>query len=201
VNCSPFTSVKYLLNASLFLNASILVWLPFTVLAESGKPTSPRDIAEQELISKRDQLTRERATIIGNTENTGGVVEPPQVIEAEDLISKSAILCLGGNLTLIPKKSVIYVPKQFAGRLTPTDYANVLTWVDFFPLNRGWISTMEVTMAQAEGKEPLTAADLDKITKSGNVVVATLDGNPITVLPPKEVKIPPVTPKQSPPSK
>jgi hypothetical protein len=201
VNCSPSTSTKHLLIVSLFVNASILVWLPFTALAELGKSTSSREIAEQELISKRDQLTRERATIIGNTENTGGVVEPPQIIEAEDLISKSAILCLGGNLTLIPKKAVIYVPKQFAGRLIPTDYANVLTWVEFFPLNRGWISTMEVTMAQAEGKESLAAADLDRMTKSGNVIVATLDGNPITVLPPKEVKVMPVTPEKSSPSK
>ena len=60
-----------------------------------------------------------------------------------------------------------------------------MSWMDFFTLNRGWITTVEVSRVQAEGNEALAEEISTRIGKSTNLVVATYMGGPISVLPPK----------------
>jgi hypothetical protein len=154
-------------------------------VAETAAPS--KGLTEEELVAAGDRLTLERAAKLGEV---GVPTVPPEIAEPESLVARSAILCFGGNLTFIPKRAVIHVPKEYAERLLESADARVLTWTEFFPLNRGWITTVEVTLAQAEGKEPLPTTTIDKIEKSGNLTIATMNGNPITVLPPVVTKEP-----------
>ena len=74
--------------------------------------------------------------------------------------------------------------------------AKLLSWGDFYALNRGWITTVEVSRIQAEGNNPLPEETQKKIVKSGNLMVATYQGGPISVLPLKApVETSPKTPK------
>ncbi|HEY8960712.1 MAG TPA: hypothetical protein VIM57_00815, partial [Luteolibacter sp.] len=61
------------------------------------------------------------------------------------------------------------------------------------------IKTMEVTRAQAEGKEPFTEEMAKSLENSSAIVVATFSGDPISVLPapPKEEAAPGSTPNSS----
>jgi hypothetical protein len=176
------------------VHAVILLVACYPMLSEAQdgghepKLTATNQLTEEELVAKRDELSRIRA------ESAAKVVAPPVIppapAEPEDLIKSSTIISFGGNLTLVPRGAVLYTPENFAGRLIPEPDAKVLGWNEFLLLNRGWITTTEITMIQAEGVELLPAANAEKMKKGGNLVVAVFEGNPISMLPPK----PPVKP-------
>src|SRR5690606_30911873 len=100
-----------------------------------------------------------------------------------DLISRSDILCFNGLATLVPKQAILFTPPQYADRIGMKPGARLVTWMEFYPLNRGWIGTMEISMKQAEGKEPLPEKPAEQMMKGSNLVVATYQGGPISKLP------------------
>lgn len=106
----------------------------------------------------------------------------------KDLISESDILCFGGAATLVPKRAVIHLPQNLAERLKFIPGSKILTWADFFAVNRGWITTVEISRAQAEGNQPMVEEIATRVNKSSNLVVATYQGSPISLLP---LKAPP----------
>lgn len=111
--------------------------------------------------------------------------DPSLVNQPKDLIASSDILCFGGLATLVPKRAVMHVPKNLADRLKFLPGSKVMSWADFFAQNRGWITTVEVSRIQAEGNKPLDEEISKRIGKSSNLIVATYQGGPISVLPPK----------------
>ena len=108
------------------------------------------------------------------------VVNPPQ-----DLLSQSDLLCLGGMATLVPKRAILQIPETYAARLKIEPGAKIVGWADFYAANRGWITTIEITRVQAEGKEPIAEDTQKMLTKCHNLIVATYQGGPISLLPPK----------------
>lgn len=109
--------------------------------------------------------------------------DPSLVNQPEDLIKRSDILCFGGNATLVPKRAILKVPKHVADRLKFQPGSKLLSWLDFYTLNRGWITTVEVSLEQAEGKKAIAEEISERIGKNSNLVVATFKGGPISVLP------------------
>ena len=109
--------------------------------------------------------------------------DPSVVNQPKSLISESDTLCFNGAVTLVPKRAVLQTPKNLADRLKYVAGAKLMTWSDFYALNRGWITTVEVSRLQAEGNDPLAAETKKQLVKSGNLIVATFQGGPISVLP------------------
>ncbi len=131
--------------------------------------------------------------------------DPSLVNQPKDLISESDILCFGGTATLVPKKAVLHIPKNLADRLKFLPGSKIQSWSDFYAQNRGWITTVEVSRAQAEGNNALAQAISERVPKSANLVVATYQGGPISVLPLKiksseksPAKSPEIPPEKSP---
>lgn len=117
--------------------------------------------------------------------------EDPSRTQAKDLLSQSDILCFGGLATLLPKRAILLVPKAMAGRTQLSAGVMLMGWAEFHARNRGWITTVEVSRQQAEGTQPL-AEDVTKLLLDHpNLVVATYQGGPISVLPPKPTPAPP----------
>lgn len=112
--------------------------------------------------------------------------DPAKIWKPGDLLARSDFFCLFGQATLVPKGAILHVPAQYAERLKLQEGAKILTWADFYAVNRGWIQTLEVTRKQAEGDEPFPEETVKALAKSPSVVVATLRGGPISVLPPKQ---------------
>lgn len=100
-----------------------------------------------------------------------------------DLLSQSDIIAFQGTATLVPKRAIISIPKNHAGRLGMVDGARIVSWADFYAANRGWITTVEVSRIQAEGNMDIAPETKEHISKSGNLIVATYMGGPISVLP------------------
>jgi hypothetical protein len=65
-------------------------------------------------------------------------------------------------------------------------------------VNRGWITTVDITRLQAEGNQPIPEKNRKLMTQCRNLMVATYQGGPISVLPAKladKSAIEPVTPQ------
>lgn len=94
-----------------------------------------------------------------------------------------AIISYRGIATLVPKSAILQVPKNYSNRLEIEPGSKLVSWRDFIVLNRGWITTVEVSMVQAEGGKPIEEETRKNISKSLNLIVATYEGNPVSVLP------------------
>ena len=112
-------------------------------------------------------------------------VDPAKAEYSRDIIKDSTILCFQGNLTLVPKQAVLFVPDALVSRVGAQAGAKVLTWPEFRNANRGWVRSIEVTREQATGVEPLSEDVLKTMAKSTSIVVATFKDGPISVLPPQ----------------
>lgn len=112
-------------------------------------------------------------------------VDPSKVNQPKDLLAESDVLCFGGAATLVPKRAVLNLPKNLAARMKFEPGSKLLPWAEFYAVNRGWITTVEVTRAQAEGNHAMAAELAERVRKSPNLVVATYQTGPISVLPPK----------------
>lgn len=101
-----------------------------------------------------------------------------------DIISRSDILCYNGMATLVPKQAILFTPPQYADRIGMKAGARIVTWAEFYAANRGWVGTMEISIKQAEGKEPLPEKPAEQMMKGSNLVVATYQGGPVSKLAP-----------------
>jgi hypothetical protein len=112
-------------------------------------------------------------------------VEDPAKNSPKDIISQSDMISFEGMTTLVPKMAIMQIPKAYADRIKYVSGNQIISWADFFALNRGWITNMEISRAQAEGNEPLPEATMKVLSQSGNLIVATFMGGPISKLPSK----------------
>ena len=112
--------------------------------------------------------------------------DPSKVNQPTDLLASSDVISFGGVATLVPKRAILSAPKGVKDRVGLQKGVRIVGWMEFLALNRGWITTVEVSRVQAEGNKPIAEETLDRISKSSNLVVATLMGGPISVLPLKE---------------
>ncbi|GAA5127448.1 hypothetical protein JIN84_08680 [Luteolibacter yonseiensis] len=159
----------------------------------AGKPVM-RDAATHEELSSALRKIQQQDPMKAFEAVKG---EDPSVAhQPGDLVSRSEILCFNGIATLVPKGAIVQTPKNLSDRLVMKPGAKIKTWADFYALNRGWINTVEVSLVQAEGKEPIAEQTREHIVKSGNLTVATYRGNPISVLPPKVAPPAPATPAE-----
>lgn len=117
--------------------------------------------------------------------------EAPSRNQPKDLLSQSDILCFGDMATLLPKRAILLLPTTLAKRGEYTAGAALMGWAEFYAQNRGWITTVEVSLLQAEGSLPLAADITQRLKDATRVVVATYQGGPISVLP---LKVPPTPP-------
>lgn len=106
----------------------------------------------------------------------------------QSLIARSEFISYRGMTSLVPKRSVLHVPKAMADRLGMKEGHQIGSWLDFLNANRGWIRTVAVTRVQAEGREPMPEATLKSFEKETRLVVATYQEGPISIMP---LKVPP----------
>jgi hypothetical protein len=169
------------MNAKSFLDqAAILLVTASAAFAEPS--VVMRDAATNEQLMHAMQ-TSQQADPMKNLQVSK--LEDPSLNQPKDLISQSDFISISGSATLVPKHAIVKVPAAYADRISIPEGASILGWADFFAANRRWITTLEITPEQAEGKEPLSAESADLISKSSNLIVATYKGGPISLLPPK----------------
>jgi hypothetical protein len=167
-----------------------------TVQAQQLAPSAPNSVAptHEQLLERqrlaKDSAARSAAESQATPAGTQPASDPSKANKPQSLLAGSDYLSYGGMTTLVPKKAIIHIPQNLASRVGPAQKAELKSWREFYAANRGWITTMEVTRAQAQGKEPFTEEMTKSIANSSSIVVATFSGNLITVYPapPKEAE-------------
>lgn len=106
----------------------------------------------------------------------------PRAESEYSLTALSSFLASEGVSTLVPKGSVIFCPDKLSKKRVTALKGKPVPWNDFLTRNRAWIRTMEVSMLQAQGKAPISEVQMKIYQEAKVMVVATFQGNPITVL-------------------
>lgn len=112
--------------------------------------------------------------------------DPSVANNVGNLLENSELITFNGETTLVPKNAIIKTPEKFTDRINNhKEGAKIVGWLDFLASNGGWITTIEVTLAQAKGEDPVSPDLMETVSKNGNLLVAVLKGGPISILPPK----------------
>jgi len=155
--------------------------------AEPQKPVM-RDAATHEQLSKALLKVQENDPM-KNMKPSEAKSDPSKKNQpAQDLFSQSDVICFRGYATLVPKRAVIQKPKNLEERLVLVNGAKIVSWPVFYKENRGWITAIEVSRSQAEGNAPLAEDVVKMMEGNSNLIVATYQGGPISVLPLKVVE-------------
>lgn len=166
-------------------------------------------VAAAEPLKMRDATSHEQLAATLRSSESDDPMRGMSVVETKDpskenqpvdILESSDIICFNGLATLVPKRAILQVPSSCRGRLSFVPGSKILSWDRFLESNRGWISTIEVSRLQAEGGEMLDEKTRERISKSGNLIVATFKGGPISVLPPRSVESSQTTPATTPAS-
>ena len=175
------------MNLTFAIPLSLAAMIPVT-WAQNAPVVQMRDAATHEQLSQAYRKADEADPMRKMKASTGA--DPSVVNQPKDLISQSDILCFGGVATLVPKRAILSVPKNMADRLKFIQGSKIVSWSDFHASNGGWITTVEISRPQAEGNVPMDEKMAERVQKSANLVVATYQGGPISMLPLKEKKDP-----------
>jgi hypothetical protein len=105
--------------------------------------------------------------------------------KTDSLISRSAILSQGGSWTIVPKESVLNVPRHLSMHVNGERTGQLVSWAEFYAKNRGWLKVQNVELAQARGDEALAEETVRGYRESGHVVVAVCHKGPISMKPPR----------------
>lgn len=151
--------------------------------AQSAARPAMRDIATHDDIVEATRKAKQETPPPVFTPVQGA--DPSVENGPKDLLTRSEIFCYLGQATLVPKRAVLHVPKDLAGRTGLKEVSKFIPWRDFYLANRGWLRTVAVTRAQAEGREALDEATVLSFAKETRVVVATYQEGPISVIPPQ----------------
>lgn len=153
--------------------------------AQQQAPAMPmRDAATHEQLTAKLRVAQQ-ADPMRVLEPSKGQ-DPVKANPIPNLLSQSDIVCFGGCATLVPKRAVLHLPPNLAERMKIQPGVQIQSWADFYAANRGWITTVEVTRVQAEGRQALAEETNKSLGESTQLVVATYQGGPISVLPLKE---------------
>jgi hypothetical protein len=171
--------MKY--NIPIYCGLAVLICQP-SLAANPAKPVFRDAATHQQLVAvlKRAQQNDP----MGDMQAARGD-DPSKVNKPVDLLEQSDVIAFNGIATLVPKRAILALPARYKERSQIEPGSKIVGWLDFYANNRGWITTVEVSRAQAEGNAEIAEEIRDRISKSSNLVVATYMGGPISVLPPK----------------
>lgn len=110
--------------------------------------------------------------------------DPSKENRPQNLIESSDLISFQGVTTLVPKRAIMMVPENFKDRINNHTPGNrVVGWLDFYAMNLGWITTVEISRGQAGGNEPLSEGLSEQLAKSKNMVVTVMESGPISSMP------------------
>jgi hypothetical protein len=164
------------------------VAFPFPIMAA---PLVMRDVATHQQLSLALRKAQQ-ADPMKTLKATEGA-DPSVTNRPKDILADSDFISYNGHATLVPKRAIMQIPKGYADRIRLEPGTKLQSWSDFFAVNRGWITTVEISRVQAEGNQPLPEETQKQLSKSGNLIVAVYRGGPISLLPLKVPEEPKAT--------
>lgn len=106
----------------------------------------------------------------------------PPARQSFGLLEMSTVIETAGNYILLPKGAVLWTPPVHQEKIVAKPSGRFIEWMAFLTANRSWITTFEVTPDQISGKLPISTDLTERFRKMNLVVVATFQGNPVSVI-------------------
>lgn len=86
-----------------------------------------------------------------------------------------------GAYTMVPRSSVIHIPKGLEHKFTRPTGSKLVDLSRFMRGSHVWLHKMPVTMAEAQGKVAIDPLRLERVFKLGKVVIAVHKGKAISI--------------------
>lgn len=170
--------------------------VPLTLAAQQPFHISPQGYVDPDDLLKATQrpATRERITDaeLGRIKQKhkldyGPAFTPtaePQSRPDGDYYADSIILTDGKDHTVLPHSSIITIPTPYQLTVVQKPVGELVFWPKFLKQNWQWIRLHEVTVANANGEDPIPDSLIEQLAKGGRLVVGVHRQNPISVLRP-----------------
>jgi len=173
------------MRTSLFPIVILAALCPCAGAEQTERKPVYRDAATHEDIVKRmrhvERNNPMKQLAVSEGEDPSVKNQPVNIVDSSDILS------FNGVTTLVPKMAIIRIPDQYADRVNRhVPGYRVVGWAEFYTLNRGWITPVEVSREQAAGRVPIAEEVQENLGKNRNLQVATFLTGPISLLPPKE---------------
>lgn len=150
------------------------------------QPREFRDAAtHQSLVEAAERVSSRMEDPIGKMQiaEVPEEVHQAEPLRPQSLLARSEVLCRGEFATLVPKQAVLCLPESHRGLTGLREGVRLISWDQFFNMNRSWIRTYEVSRNQAEGLEPLPEETVQMFQDAEQIIIATYQSGPISVLP------------------
>ncbi|MBK1884011.1 hypothetical protein JIN85_16445 [Luteolibacter pohnpeiensis] len=140
--------------------------------AASAAHATADAITDQEFIARRN----------ASRKNLPAPTHLPPQKSKFSLMNLSTFVGDGEHFAILPQGSVLYCPEPLATRILASPGGKLISFQEFLSRNRQWITHADVTSDQVSGKTPISDATLKAFEKNAQIVIATYQGAPITVL-------------------
>lgn len=172
-----------------YLQATAVVWLgvfllPSVAQTPSGRGFGLHLVPKDLPAATRDTTTDEQLRLRRQAEKFSGFAREPREKEVHEIEKHSEFIAAAGNVTLVPKGAVLHVPERFRKNLVTGLTGKFQPFHEFIGSNRALLLPFEVTLDEALGKKPVDETKLEIAKRSGRILVAVLNRNPISMLPP-----------------
>ena len=188
---TTFRAKSKMASNFIVLLPAILFSVAFALLFAAEFRKKPFEVkGEVKARPTHEQLKAQRKEV--ETDGRIELVDEPIKMEAirsgktKSLIKRSTILAYRQSWTIVPKDSVLHVPKHLSSRVNGKRKGKLVTWKKFLEMNRGWLQLQNVNISQARGEAAMAEESVKVYQSSGRIVVAVCHKGPISVKPLKE---------------
>lgn len=92
----------------------------------------------------------------------------------------STILSFRDMHTVVPEGAVLWIPERVSDRVVAdAGETRFVPWPAFLRANQAWIRPLPLTLEEARNMAPLTEEQQEGWESGGQIVIATLRGNPL----------------------
>ena len=143
-------------------------------LPREMKPTATDRITPEDLAAQReDGVGHDFRNRIQTSERSGPPLERTPY-------QGSTILSFRDMHTVVPEGAVLWIPERMNDRVVANaGETRFVPWPAFLRANQAWIRTMPLTLEEARDLAPFTEEQQKRWESGGQIVVATLRGNPL----------------------
>lgn len=144
-------------------------------------------LAETAEEKKKRMLSGRSVLAIAKQSETEGVVNKSFDVEKQErsMLDGMTILGSAGQWTVVPANAFLAKSPILQKYVLEKPNGTFTQWSAFSSRNRAWLDSHEVTVETIKGDDPITEEQLEAFEKSRKAIVATYNGSPVSVLPPK----------------
>lgn len=102
--------------------------------------------------------------------------------KTENLSKRFTVLSSGKTWTIVPRKSVIHVPKHMQKKISEKQpNSKFLSFKQFSRKHSGWLHTFPVSEDQSFGRKEIAESRWKTLTGLSKIVITTYNKNPVSL--------------------